>query len=213
MKLIFKLFLVVTVSLLWMSGSFAQGGDFDDIFKKPDGIQSHVNLSKLIKQNKAIVIAGGRYNTKRLIWGRVTGSLTGYFFKHPNKPRKTFYGGADSLLVKSGYDRNGHRVSVVDAGSWVMYSWLAQVPNVTISPKDSFDKPLAKFKIKPGEVVYLGRLVVNHYVDEDRDGKLIVPKPIEVINDTTAAKQALKREYPRLVKHMTYRPLELVKKK
>ncbi len=213
MKSATRFLLAVMVCLFLVPGAYAQNSDFDDILPGQGSAQPFMTIKKLAKQKKAIVIAGGRYYTQRLIWGRVTGSLTGYFFRHPNKPRQTFYGGADSLLIKSGYSGNGHRVSEVAAGSWVMYSWLGQMPNVSVSPKDSFSRPMAKFKVKPGEVIYIGELLVNHYVEEDKTGKVIVPKLIELRNNMKNARAALKSEYPNLVKHMKYRPLALVGKK
>ena len=159
---------------------------------------------QLHKTQNAVVIASGRFYSRHLIWGVYQRSLTGQFYKAPLKPGpKT---PATHIIKGSQYVNGLHRVTLLPAGTWVLYDWYSLQAHSygynTISGNRS--KPLGRFTVKPGEVVYIGELVIRAYEDEK-----VKVTPYALHTNMEAARKALKSEYPKLAKKLVFRPLKL----
>ncbi len=158
---------------------------------------------KLDRTKYAVVVAGGRFYAHHFLWGSVQRPLTGNFYKAPYKPGSDR--AATRIIDGSQYVNGIHRVTLLPAGTWEMHRWISLKANSygynTISSKITKPSGLARFTVKPGDVIYIGELTIR----TDKEGAT----PISIKNDMEKARSALANEYPKLVKKLIYHPMKL----
>ncbi len=155
---------------------------------------------KLDKTGNAVVVAGGRFYARNL-FGAGNGPLSGHFYRAPQKPDPGQL--LPTILINSNYfAKDLHKVSLIPAGTWVMHNWIGSFGNAKYYSKKHKHNGWARFTVKPGEVVYIGELVIRTYHDSS------APKgPLSVRNNMEEARRALANEYPKLAKKLIYRPM------
>jgi len=161
---------------------------------------------KLNKTTNAVVVAGGRFYSRHFLWGVVEQPLNGSFYRSPQKPGSGIF--PTQLIKGSAFAKGLHRVTIIPAGTWVMHDWFVIQASPygysTISARNPKPSGLARFTVKPGEVVYIGELTIRaHKGDSTNKG------PTTIRNDMDAARRALANEYPKLTKRLVYRPMRL----
>ena len=155
-----------------------------------------VFAGKLDKTKNAVIVAGGQLYFRNIFGITLKRKLTGEFYRAPKKPTRDT---AATHIIKGGFF-GGYKVTVVPAGTWVMHGWFSVQSSPygynTISSDIVKPAGLARVKVNPGDVVYIGEYTV-------REGVVSIQKNME------RARSALESEYPRLAKKLVYRPLTI----